>query len=126
MSLSLEDSILGLYQSGMTQDEILTHIFDTDAGRARFIDPIANSFGKSVTQNIQQVRHNTRDEVYNANLPSGKLYRWVLTKENNCPDCIDRASQGPRSLEEWESIGLPQTGTTICGQYCGCELEPIE
>lgn len=114
-----------MYESGMTQEQILTHIFDTTTGRATFLDPIANAFGSSIKDNFQQIRHNTRDTLYAKNLAADTLYQWVLTTGNSCPGCIDRANSEPRTWAEWEAVGLPQGGATECGLHCGCELKIV-
>lgn len=121
---TLEEVIGAMYDSGMTQEQILLHIFDTEAGRATFLDPIANSFGSSIKDNFQQIRHDTRDTLYAQNLPKNQTYRWVLKNVNNCEGCIARALGEARTLEEWEIVGLPQAGATECGKRCGCELVP--
>lgn len=125
-ALSIEDAIKSLYEGGMSKEQILEFIFDTPTGRAQFIDPIANAFGNTISTNLQQIRHNTRDAVYGKNLASEQLYRWTLVKVNNCEDCIARSLEEPKTMEEWELVGLPQAGATICAEYCGCELEPVK
>lgn len=123
---TLEEAIGAMYESGMTQEQILTHIFDTTTGRATFLDPIANAFGSSIKDNFQQIRHDTRDTLYAKNLSKDQLYRWELRNINNCEGCVARASGEPRTLEEWETVGLPQAGATECGKRCGCELVPVK
>lgn len=125
-ALSIEDAIKGLYDGGMSKDEILSFIFDSPTGRAQFVDPISNAFGNSVSTNLQQIRHNTRDAVYNANLPENQLYSWTLVKVNNCEDCVARSNEAPKTMAEWELVGLPQAGATICNEYCGCELDLVK
>lgn len=125
-ALSIDDAIKTLYEGGMSKEEILSFIFDTATGRAQFVDPIANAFGNTVSTNLQQIRHNTRDAVYTQNLGSGQLYKWTLVKVNNCEDCVARSNEEPKTMEEWELVGLPQAGATICNEYCGCELEPTK
>ena len=61
-----------------------------------------------------------------------KSFRWVAVLENTCPDCLDRHGQ-IMSWEDWEQIGLPKTGATICMEHCKCvlitaeasEMEPV-
>jgi hypothetical protein len=124
-SLSIEDSIKRLYDGGMSKEDILSFIFDTETGRSQFITPISNAFGDVVSTNLQQIRHATRDAVYKENLPVGQLYQWTLVKDNNCEDCIARANEDPKTMEEWELVGVPQSGATICNEYCGCELTAV-
>lgn len=53
------------------------------------------------------------------------LYRWVAVLVNTCPDCVGR--HGRTMLwDEWEEIGLPRTGATVCKESCKCVLIPKE
>lgn len=52
-------------------------------------------------------------------------YRWVAILVNTCPDCLDRHGQ-VQQHEDWEQLGLPRTGATVCGENCKCVLLPEE
>lgn len=52
-------------------------------------------------------------------------YRWVAVLINTCPDCLDRHGK-ILTWDEWESEGLPQTGQTVCKEYCQCVLIPAD
>lgn len=50
---------------------------------------------------------------------------WVTMKDKRvCPSCLDRGGYESKKFGEWESIGLPKSGTTICGVKCRCVLVP--
>ena len=51
------------------------------------------------------------------------LYYWRLSPGNNCPDCIDRAGFDPQPFADWEMIGLPRDGVTLCQANCNCVLD---
>lgn len=45
---------------------------------------------------------------------------WIAVgDERTCEDCAGR-SGASLPLEEWETIGLPGDGATICADYCRC------
>lgn len=55
-----------------------------------------------------------------------KTYRWVAVGDGNvCPQCVDRHGK-EKTMEEWERIGLPATGTTYCKENCRCVLVPAK
>ena len=54
-----------------------------------------------------------------------KTWRWVAVLINTCPDCLERHGQ-TKDWEEWEAVGLPRTGMTVCMHNCHCMLVPIE
>ena len=42
-----------------------------------------------------------------------------------CGDCTARIGQ-VKSWEEWESLGLPASGFSVCKEFCYCQLVPEE
>jgi hypothetical protein len=41
-----------------------------------------------------------------------------------CDDCAPRHGMGGLTLDEWERIGLPGSGWSVCGGNCECLLIP--
>lgn len=54
-------------------------------------------------------------------------YEWVLDPDvkEHCEDCLERESMGSKTYKQWERMGLPATGHTLCTDYCRCTLIPI-
>ena len=56
-------------------------------------------------------------------------YRWVAvlsgTWERSCPDCKARHGM-EKTMRYWRTHGTPRTGATRCGQYCYCDLLPVD
>ena len=53
----------------------------------------------------------------------GELWEWITVSAKPCPDCEARAGK-VLLLEDWEALGLPGEGRTICGSSCMCQLGP--
>lgn len=53
-----------------------------------------------------------------------KKYRWVTVSEKPCPDCLERHGQ-VETWEDWELIGLPKSGFSVCQENCKCRLVPV-
>ena len=52
--------------------------------------------------------------------------RWVsVGTPKICVDCTDRIGE-VRSWEEWESLGFPASGFSVCKEFCYCQLVPEE
>lgn len=52
-----------------------------------------------------------------------KLYSWTLDPgASHCDDCINRSEMEPMTMKEWEVVGTPDAGMTICGDRCRCRL----
>lgn len=54
---------------------------------------------------------------------TNKLYNWRNRSGNECPDCLDRATWEAMTLKEWELVGLPRQGVTLCRSNCKCILD---
>jgi hypothetical protein len=53
------------------------------------------------------------------------LFVWTLDPTaDHCGDCLANAEAGEKTFEAWESQGLPGMGSTECGEYCKCSLDP--
>jgi hypothetical protein len=50
-----------------------------------------------------------------------KEFKWQSAGKNICPDCKARHGQ-TGSWEEFEMMGLPKSGFSVCGGYCNCDL----
>ena len=46
---------------------------------------------------------------------------WLAVGVKACPDCLSRHGNS-MPIEEWEMIGVPGDGATICMDYCQCLL----
>lgn len=64
------------------------------------------------------------NEYHATKTPPEKLLTWTLNPTSSgthCPDCVNRSGMR-RTLAEWEVLGMPQSGFSICGNYCRCTL----
>jgi hypothetical protein len=50
-----------------------------------------------------------------------KEWTWIVESGKPCPDCGPRAGV-KKTWAEWESVGLPQSGFSVCGKNCKCSL----
>jgi hypothetical protein len=56
--------------------------------------------------------------------PSAKLYKWVNDSSRVCSDCASRDGR-VETLADWEDLGTPKSGFSVCGEFCHCRLEPV-
>ena len=52
------------------------------------------------------------------------LWQWITLSVKPCPDCIFRAGK-TLTWREWQAIGLPGEGRTVCMSHCHCDLHPL-
>lgn len=48
---------------------------------------------------------------------------WLAILVNTCEDCIPRHGT-THTYEEWQALGLPATGWSVCKFHCKCQLFP--
>ena len=109
-----------LAAAGMGEGEILDYLkrdFDT-GGRISGI--IRNTFSRTVSETLDWIPQ----EMMHAKFPGAKTWTWItVSDDRRCDDCAERHGES-RTWEEWEAIGLPGAGSTVCGDRCRCELVP--
>lgn len=50
-------------------------------------------------------------------------FQWQTAGNRICDDCKGRSGD-TKSWQEWEMVGLPATGWSVCGSHCKCTLVP--
>lgn len=116
------DLVFRLKASGVATSEIMARIermVEEDEGFvATFKGALQNGMN-DLTSTEAQVESNV---VFDPE----ELLEWVLdpTAKEHCDDCVALAQEEPKLLADWEAIGLPGIGNTICDGYCKCTLMP--
>jgi len=83
---------------------------------------IRNTIKSSLVEGINQSGRAGSYEAYEAN--DKTLFTWVTVAGHKiCKDC-DPYGGTQQTMSEWESIGMPGTGWSVCGGNCYCILDP--
>lgn len=106
--------------SGMNEDEIIKKLTKELSRGGTLFEGIMGSFGNITGEAVDYMSIEQVHEEW-----SGiDRWTWVTVRdENRCDDCAERDGQ-VKTWEEWEALGLPGLGATICGWRCRCTLEP--
>lgn len=127
-TLTFQQQIETLRALGMSDAAIRAQILqDFVDDNGVYFGAYRNAIREQVAGGIHQAYQIGVNETYKATnaSPSGQ-YRWTTVGDkNSCDDCTSRAGE-VRSLEEWQTIGLPKSGFSRCGRRCRCEISPIE
>lgn len=112
-----------LVSSGVTDpEEIRKILYDDIINNTGEFKKLSGSLGTVIDAGLYQVSNAS------SNVPIKALsdqFEWVLDKAaENCDTCIKNSTQ-IHTFGEWEQIGLPGYGRTICGKYCKCILQPV-
>jgi hypothetical protein len=110
--------------AGLTDKEALKQILI--AGKDR--TGIVQGFAKRIKQiNVEAVRREkSASEIfqYEKQAKPNEKWQWLTISVKPCPDCEARAGK-VMLLKEWQRLGFPGAGRTICGRACKCQIIPL-
>jgi len=93
---------------------------------------VANNILEAFRTQFGRIMTGTVDEAWGEGKNAVRLQgdqsiaeRWQLDPRvaKHCPDCLARANE-VRTREEWDDVGGPQSGFSVCGSNCKCILVP--
>jgi len=117
--LTLSEFIDMARSQGAGEDEIKEYLLNDLENGGRIFGEFRRAIG--VTSN--GVINRIRDTAQFSRDIDVMVYRWCAVFINTCPDCLERHGE-EHSMEEWEKIGLPRAGFTVCRENCKCVLLP--
>jgi len=118
----LEREIALLRNAGISESGIVTILGNDFANNGRIFGEFRNTIKRGIVSSVMQASRLGQDRVYGDRV---KL-RWVsVGTPKICVDCTDRIGE-VRSWEEWESLGFPASGFSVCKEFCYCQLVPEE
>ena len=116
----IESEILRFRQANIGDAEILRILTDDFSTSGRIFGEFGNNLRRGVISGIMQGARVGQDDVYGNRLK----FRWVSVGSNRiCVDCEARIGQ-IETWEEWEALGFPATGFSVCKESCYCQLIP--
>ncbi len=121
ITTKLQREIAILRGAGIGDSNIL-RILNGDLGRGgRIFGEFRNAIKRGIIGGIMQSNRVGQSPVY-----GNSLMQWVsVGSPRICPDCQSRIGQ-QATYSEWEAMGLPASGFSVCKEYCYCQLVPTE
>lgn len=115
----LELRIRQMMNAGMSKGAIVAALRrDLRAG-----GPIFSGFASTFKRHVFPVVDNFAQGAIVEENPDAMVWEWITTSADPCDDC--RPRHGLRkAYREWESVGLPRSGFSVCGDNCKCALVP--
>ena len=110
--------------AGFSQKETIKQLVRAGYDKA---GPVQGFAKKVKTQGVAIARREaqaTKFNEYRKVAKSNEMWQWIAISIKPCPDCRIRAGR-IRSLQQWEKLGTPGSGRTICGMGCLCDLYPL-
>ena len=116
----LEREIALLRNAGITDAAILDILGNDLATNGRIFGEFRNTIKRGIVSATMQASRVGADRVYGDSM----MFRWVsVGTPKICPDCEMRIGE-VKSWEEWESLGFPASGLSVCKEFCYCQLVP--
>ena len=118
----IEREITLLRNAGISESGIINILGNDLATNGRIFGEFRNTIKRGVVSSVMQASRVGQDRVHGDSVK----FRWVsVGTPKICVDCTPRIGE-VRSWEEWESLGLPASGFSVCKEFCYCQLVPEE
>lgn len=118
----INTEIKQLRESGLSNRQI-TRVIESDLqNRGRIFGRFANSVKRGIVSGIMFGNRTGQDSVYGDSV----RMKWVsVGSPRICPDCKKRIGE-IRTWNQWEALGLPGSGFSVCKEFCYCQLVPSD
>ena len=122
-TLSLRKYIMQQVRAGTDPNELKAVLIrDLNEG-GQIFGSFRSQFKATVKNEVSNVNRKVHYAIQREN--GMELLSWTLDPgKKHCEDCLSRADMPSRTMKEWQIIGVPEAGVTICGDKCGCRLLP--
>ena len=116
----LEREVALFRNAGISEAAILNILGNDLATNGRIFGEFRNTIKRGIVSATMQASRIGADRVYGDRM----MFRWVsVGTPRICVDCEERIGE-IRSWEEWESLGFPASGFSVCKEFCYCQLVP--
>ena len=121
-TMTLQELVSTMKASGMDNGAIKNVLLNDLKTGGRVFGRYRNQIKNTVKTGVGMSAGNaSRTTFQNAGV---KQFRWQSVGDTKvCEDCEPRQGQVD-SLEFWQTVGLPQSGFSICRYNCRCQLVP--
>lgn len=126
-ALTIEEFIQTRLLAGAPAEDIEAQLKDDLLNNGRMFSEFRRTIKSTARGSINRVR----DAGYFSEFEIDRKYRWtaVLVKTCSVPGTLEGCIQRHglvKTWDEWEDVGLPRTGATVCRENCHCALIPAE
>ena len=116
----IEREIALLRNAGISEAAIVDILRNDLTTGGRIFGEFRNTVRRGIISATMQASRIGQDRVYGDSMNM----RWIsVGTPKICPDCEERIGE-VRSWNEWELVGLPASGFSVCKEFCYCQLIP--
>ena len=118
----LEREVALLRNAGVTEAAIVNILGNDLATNGRIFGEFRNTIKRGIVSAIMHASRIGQDRIYGDSVEM----QWVsVGSPKICVDCEDRIGE-IRTWDEWEAVGLPASGFSVCKEFCYCQLIPVD
>ena len=119
-ALTLEEFIQVGRLNGMSDAQLYRQIIDDISRDGRLFGAFRNQLRGNMKYGIESMANIGMTQTFSSE--GYDVWRWVAVGNNVCPDCAER--HGLEGDEDFfNTIGLPKSGFSVCGENCECKFE---
>ena len=116
----IEREVALLRNAGVSEAAILDILGNDLATNGRIFGEFRNTLKRGIVSATMHASRMGADRVYGDSL----MMQWVsVGTPRICVDCEPRIGL-VKTWDEWEAIGLPASGFSVCKEFCYCQLVP--
>lgn len=119
--LDLQQTITTLRATGAS-DEVIRNTLLQDLDEGGIIFGTYRNNIKNATGNAVQLMSEAaiRQQYGDKGI---RTFKWITAGGNVCDDCLPRHGE-IATWQEWNIIGMPRSGFSVCKHNCQCQLVP--
>ena len=119
-ALNVDKYVSQLRSSGISDDTIEEQLTKDMEEGGKIFGMLKNALKAAIVLGIAQAARFGQYEEYDMD----QEFTWVTVSGHRiCIDCELRAGT-TLPFSDWEAIGLPGSGWSVCGSFCYCVLDP--
>ena len=117
----LEREIALLRNAGVSERAIVDILGNDLATNGRIFGELRNTIKRGIVSATMHASRVGQDRIYGDSV----AMQWVsVGTPKICVDCEARVGE-VRTWADWESLGLPASGFSVCKEFCYCQLIPV-
>lgn len=120
LALTLDEFITRAYSNGMSKETLRATLKRDLIEGGQVFGDFRKNFKSELKYGAEKTAKLEMREVFQV-----EVYDWLGVSDGKiCPDCLARHNMQSKTYDEWERIGLPGAGATVCMDFCRCVLIP--
>ena len=118
----IEREVALLRNAGISEAAIVNILGNDLATGGRIFGEFRNTIKRGIVSATMHASRIGQDRVYGDSVEM----QWVsVGSPRICVDCEGRIGE-VRTWNEWEAVGLPASGFSVCKEFCYCQLIPSD